>query len=500
MNFEFEKIVSNNITKVGGVEKAVELAVPTTESESVMRILGLMATGRAVSAEAANGEGIVSGRVNFKLLYLDAEGESCSLDYFADFVEKVPANINSDAAVYATVRVGESDISTDNGLELVAVVEICLFATQSEQLSGMLEAPEKCFAVKEDIETARLVQSKIADVDVSEEIETKSHIKKVLLLDSDAIISGAKAGTGTVTISGDFVATVTYMTDSAIKTEQVTIPFTEEVMVENAQPGDIVVTKEFVKSAKVVLTGTEEETIMRIDGVVGVKILVFRENKSSVVVDLFMLENELMVATTGAQLKLQKSPLYLTEKVTSMAMLGEDRPAVREVIGVVSSNNMVASAKVMDGKLTIEGVINAVVLYQDENGVNSVTVEVPYSKDFEVQDLDDCMVEAEGIVLELSARAKRDHEIELYAKLQFKVDVLMGTTVTLISDVALGEAKELNSSAFSVYIAGAGEGIWSASKALSASPDQIMLQNPDLKIPFEDGDRVFFFRQLGEEF
>ena len=60
-----------------------------------------------------------------------------------------------------------------------------------------------------------------------------------------------------------------------------------------------------------------------------------------------------------------------------------------------------------------------------------------------------------------------------------------------------GAEKEQNTAAISLYIAQEGDTMWELCKALTATPDEIMGQNPALTVPLKEGERVVYFRALG---
>ena len=60
----------------------------------------------------------------------------------------------------------------------------------------------------------------------------------------------------------------------------------------------------------------------------------------------------------------------------------------------------------------------------------------------------------------------------------------------------VGEARELPTSAISVYVVSAKEGLWDVAKALGTTPEIIMSQNEGLELPFKGGEKIMLFRHL----
>lgn len=118
-------------------------------------------------------------------------------------------------------------------------------------------------------------------------------------------------------------------------------------------------------------------------------------------------------------------------------------------------------------------------LYRDENGLSSVSLEVPYSLPFLSENAnatDD--VSARGAVIKAQAKLKREREIEVTAELGFMTESVKRVDAEYIAEAEVGEKIEVNKSAVSVFVADEGDTLWDAAKALSARPDDIQSQTP----------------------
>lgn len=500
MNFQYEKIAANCLKKVATTDRVVEFTATGVDSGNIARVLGLTADARTVSAEALEGEATYLGRVNFKLLYLDAEGEPKSLDYFADFTDKIKCEIKAGAMLNGKITVLETDMSTDGELKLSAVVEITLYALDKSEDECLVATPEDCYEEKKMVEVPALIGTKSCEIEVSDEKAVSCDIKRVLLADASAAVNEIRTGDGMVFVGGDFVALITYYADNEIRVAKYTIPFSEEVMFDGVALGDRIAAYPTVKTTRVVLSGVEGDNVLRVESLITVKLFAFSKRSHNVVKDVFMLTNELEVETGEQNYCSLEKCLFVTDKFTASAMLNEDRPAVRDIIGVISSQNSIAGSSVSENKLTIEGVVGATILYTDENGFNSVNAELPYSMSFNAELASGADIRISGIVDDISARVKRDREIEVMVKLEFAVEVWENCGCTMLKKVVIGAEKELNQSAVSVFIASDGDSIWDVAKALSATPKSIISQNPDIEEGLKDGDKVLYFRQLNVTF
>ena len=66
-------------------EILVETSVDTSERGGAEKVLSVEAEVKLSSVELLDKEAEVSGKVNYRLLYLDRQSRLCGLDYFKDF-------------------------------------------------------------------------------------------------------------------------------------------------------------------------------------------------------------------------------------------------------------------------------------------------------------------------------------------------------------------------------------------------------------------------------
>ncbi len=500
MDFQYEKIVSSTLKQIATTNKVVEFVAPGVDSQSVAKVLTLVCDARTVSAEALQDEVSYLGRVNFKLLYLDTEGETKNLDYFADFTDSIKAQVKAGSMLVGTINVLESDVASAGELKLSAVVEVSLLAVQRSEDNCLVDTAQDCYNEKKEINVPSLVGIKTLDIDISDEKSVNCDIDKVLLVDSYVNINETRASDGMVFVGGTFVVLLTYFANDDIASLRYIIPFTEEALFDGLEMGDKIVAYPEVKNTRVVLSGVEGDNVLRVEGLLGVKLIAFTKRSHSVVKDVFMLTNELATSEQEHSFSNLEKVEFLKDKLIASAMLNDTVPAVRDIVGVVSAKNCVANSICSEGQVTIEGVVSANIIYTDENGFNSISAELPYSLDFSQDSVENVEIRTSGIVQDISARVKRDREIEVTAFLEFTTESWSESKETMLKDVEVGAEKEVNRSAVSVFIATENDTIWDVAKALSATPKSILEQNPTLDECLKDGVKVVYFRQLDVSF
>ena len=239
------------------------------------------------------------------------------------------------------------------------------------------------------------------------------------------------------------------------------------------------------------------DNVIRVEGEVQFKVQAFRCAEIDIVDDLFTLANEVAVTRESRSYVCFDGCGFFSERVGGTAVLGDNRAAVIDISAVPYARCYTSKAYVdEDGKLIVEGIVNADIIYTDENGYNSVRTEVPFAlsiasaKPFSQTVKVCCGVES------ITASAKREREIEIELKLGVEVCGYSEITAEYISAVELGDEKPQNKSALSLYIANGGDELLDLCKALTAMPEDIMAQNPTLQFPLKEGERVVYFRSI----
>lgn len=504
MIFNLDAIYTDKKELLFTGEAAVESSISDAVG-GVAKVLSVVADGSVVGVEALADETVVSGRINFKAIYLSGDGELKNLDVFNDFTKRIPKAAVADK-VFAAVKVTDTDTTLGVTPKLIAAVSIEVYGIVGDSVECLAEADDSLYVEKKTVELSRYVTEISDSVVLYDEYSTRADISEILLFDSYAQVTGVTIGVENMLIEGKAVATVTYVADGDVINTVFKLPFSEEISNAALNIGQRATATATVKGGRVILGGVEGDNIVKVELTVAVTARVFETVDKEVIADVFSTERELKIDETEFVVKKRLGSATLESKLTGAVTFTEDMLPAKSVIDVVNARNNIANVIINDTlngdndklNLTIEGIVTASVLYRDDEGVNSVTAEIPYSEayalDGDIAAANELTVS--GIVSDIYAKAKRDREIELFIELTMTVDGAETRVVRVISGVTEGEERPQNSSTVSVYIASDGEGIWEAAKALSARPDDIIKQNPDLKLPFSEGDRIVYFRQL----
>lgn len=490
--FRFDKLSAGRFYTAPSVERVVEFSPPDIEVENISKVLSLAVEGRCTSANACDGYAEIEGRASFKLVYLDREGNPNGVEYNADFSVNAEGEFDVNDTLSCTVKVVEADVNADGNLTLSAVLDVTVQSISREEFDALVDA-EKCYKTQKDVSVPLFVASKTVTVPVEDDVRT-GQVDAVLAVDTRCAIKSTSAEENTVKIAATVYSTVTYIEGGLVKEQLFEIAVEEELNIDGVQSGDGVCAESCVRSSKIVLEGVTDDNVIRLESEVQFKAQVFRKADTAVVDDLFMLTHEVDAVRTRSSYTAFEKYGYYTERVSGTALLNENRAAAREIAALPYARCYTSKAFTDENGLTVEGIVNTDIVYVDENGYNSVRTELPFSVVIRGEFAED--IKANCVVETIGARIRRDREIEVDLVLGVGVCEFDKTECEYISAIELGEEKEQNTSALSLYIADEGDEMWDVCKALTATPEEILAQNPTMQTPLGDGERIIFFRAM----
>lgn len=501
----FEEIILEHFKTVTPNQIAIEAKLQPLTDVKIAKILTISADAEILAFEALAGEVRYNGRANFKVLFLDTDGATNSMDYNADFSDKVSDDCimpSSELMLEAKVLDTETISVTQTELRVSAAIEICCKVLVKEQLNLLKEGADDIYTQTEEFEYD-IVSSKCSETFyVNEEFEPKDNIVNILLCEANHITKDVSTGLDCVVISGIIDLNVIYASDNGlIKNENFTAEYTHELNSMGARIDDKVIYSIKINSFTVTLAddlATNSKTL-KCDFKIGADCRTICKTKAAAVVDAYSVSKEIKIIGESFEIKQFEGAKHIDQTIDGSAELGADLPGVDKIICLTSSKAQVANIYNDGDKLTIEGVLHTGIIYWNNEFEtrNSVSVELPYSVTVKC-DLPKGDLEFDGTacVQKINAYPRRKGEIELRADVRFCVNVYKKKIGYCIKDIQIGEIKTSKDCAISVYITREGEKLWDVAKALHTTPEMILKTNPNLKEPLSAGERVLIYRQI----
>lgn len=469
------------------------------ETEGVQKVLSVSPSCRIQSAECGQDSVRVSGTVVWRVIYQPASGELKSVEYLSDFTDTIAVEgILPDQKIIVSGKIIDSTSKLkDNSLNIEAVIELASTSIIAESVLALVSTENSMQKLK-DVETMKMIAFADDKFNIYEEFDINGNIERILDFNAKPIIKAQESGDAIISVAGDVLVDLTYITDRGVETRNYSMPFKEDIRATGAEPMAKIFACPMLLNCKLLMSHDNNNTIIRVDSTIGVKAPVFVPKYTTIVEDLYSPNFDITVTRDKLNTNAVVCDKYYEEKISGLAPLEEDMPAIQYILATTDSMNSVSNIIPEDGFVVVEGVLSANVIYQDyDNNINSVQVELPYSLRKNLSEVyADSKVIGQVVDCGTQARVRRDKEIELCSDLKIMITVLKNDEINYIKEAVQGEEKAKNAKAISIYFAKQGDTLWDIGKALGASSEKIKQLNPTLNEPLKNNEQVSIYRQL----
>lgn len=481
--------------KICSGQTAVEARLLPQAGVSVVKILAFEAKGYADVTDVFTGEARVSGRVEFKALFIDGEGNNRVAEATTEFTDKISddAIVGGSPCIEARVLATDLVKAEQNEIRLAAVVEMDLYDNNASRIKYVLSGGENAYVREERISGAVLAARVRENFELNEESETD--FTRLLYCSPRVITSERTGGDDSITVGGEIICDVMGETDGGIASDRIVTPFSFECAAEGSRRGSIVCGGARLKNYTASYVESERGGIIVINYVLEICAFVYNEAEINAVADAFSIGNELSI--TYSSIPVSRNCACGTVYERAEGTVSPGNGSAERVIAVTAQSLTIANAFGRDGRLVIEGEAAVTVIYRsaETNGETSVNVELPFSittgESFEGK-----IISAYGEITEVGVKLRRGSELDVKAEFAVNYTAVCTDDARLITELSVGEPIALPETAISLHIARPGESLWSLAKSLKTTPELVLLQNPELKLPPVGGERVVVYRHL----
>ena len=499
----FTKVVSSVRKNIGTTQSVIEFKLPTNEN-NITKIFSVGAKSVIVGSEAVGKEVSFMGLVDFQAVY---EGDNVSaVDYTAEFKDKLVSDeaVNGELILISNVVDVNSSI-VSGGINVVAVVEVSVEQIVNKEVSVLTSVNgDDAHIATNEITYSTFLGKAYEKFDINEEVIVE-RANNVLMVTPCVSLYSVEPKDNYIAISGRLELDINYQTGEesyGISTVNREIEFSWEVAYSGVEDTSC------VQSVIGVLTNEIKISTLIEDGNAKMNVFipimytgyVFVENKLNVIEDLYLEKNYLSITCENFQTINCSKSICFKDNISGTAIINDSSPFIDEVLSVCPNNVMIASARVEDERLSVEGVANTSVLYytKETDEITAVQVDMPFSVEQKIDGENGCVVSV--CLSGLSARSKRGKEIEVSAGLSLYVDVYSQNSCCVISDTVLGEEKPQEDCSLYIYVVKEGQTIWDVAKDTSMSQEIILEQNPNIELPIKAGNKLVVYKSCGIKF
>lgn len=481
---------------LGNSQTVVEAQLNAKDAETVS-VLAISADPCVISGDSLSGEVVYAGKVNIKAIICDNDENPASLNYNVDFANKFEnENITPDVKLdFESCAVDVSYKTEGNTVSVRCVVETKIYA-QIKRSADILTDCQDVNCKTDSVNLCVESSSVNANFTVVDEVEVKHKIGKILLAESNAVLSSVKCGDDVVTAKGSVYTCVTYQTgENNIKSVVIDTPFNEEISADGATCDCIATARLSVKNTKLHMEVVEDEDnrSFTIETELCLNAVCSANQNLQVVTDAFSLTEEINVISDTFENCMPQNYFCFTQKIDGIAET-DGKAAVDEILCTTNPKVVAVNNRCNDGTLTVEGILCGNLLYLSEEKIASLDFEIPFVSETDCNCDSICDV-VNAAVVEISAKVIRG-AVNIDAVVKFGVNCYTTQKFTAVCDIEVLGERQHSGCAIEVLTGKQGMTAWDLQKYLGIAESDIMACNPDLTLPLEKDRKILIYRQI----
>ncbi len=498
---------SNNFSivkkeKLNRGEFSVDCAVSV---EGATKLLALSTDANVNTCEVLNGVINFAGCVDVSVVYLSENGETLCAKSCCPFTSKFEGdNISTGDKAIISVKVIDCEVSSTSAdsFRLVCQVEQSGQIIHSQEIQSIkTDDQDVCFK-SEEIQVIRLIGEASETVNISSELSPRGNVKTILLGESQVIVKNVESGVNFVSVSGDVVTRVLYVTDEGkFESGYVTESFKEEVELEGASRESLVEGYASIKRDNISIEAVESEkgAVINLNVPVTIEVKAYEEASVQVIKDLYSTQNEIKVTTSSFDMTRVCKSEVVEGKIDGSLTLEEEKPRIDKILFVGGNSVTVTSSYLSNGEVVIEGIARTFVIYlnDEDNSLNSVQLDIPFSLSdkFNVANTEGTLT-VDAIICDVDVIAKKGREIFYDAKVKATVNYCHDVLSSVITEAETMESFPEKDYAMELVYGQAGKELWDIAKEARVKEDILLAQNPDVVFPLaEDTGLVLYYQK-----
>lgn len=470
-------------------------------SNPATKILAVSAVASVTSSEVLSGSINYAGVIDARIVYM-SEGEICTVASACPFASKFDGDfITAGSKAIISVKVVNHEIEslTADNIRLICTIEQAGVLVNSAEVQSISnDNPDVCCKT-EEISVIRFVGDTTGEVTVASEIMVRQPVKRIILTESQAIIKGVESGVDFVSVSGEVISRVLYLTEEdKFETGYVYDSFKEELELAGATRDSQVEAYAFVKGgASVDVEESDKGVKINIQVPVVLAVKAYETANVSVIKDLYSTVSEIKVTTESFDMT-KVCPMEVVEsKIDGSLSLDEESPRVDKILFVGGNNVVISNSFVKDGEINIEGIASTNIVYlNDELGeLNSVQFEVPFVITDKFNAEEEGILVVDAIICDVDVVVKKGREFYYDAKVKATVNNCHSVVSGVITHAEELEAFPDKDYGMELLFARAGQDAWDIAKSACVREDLLIMQNPEVVFPLSEDQNLILFYQ-----
>lgn len=493
--------------KINVVQTRVDLTVQPQDDENIAKVLGVDAKANISNVEILNGEANYTACITFNVAYLNDNKQICNMTDKTSVNGKIDDNTLS-SLMEALYKIEVVDVSIESAssseVRVSATLELTLEVIDFNAVEKYEPLDKNVLTKTEHFEMLTKCDCGKNTLVIEDQFDLKQNVYKVINKCTDVCVKQITSGTGYYTVEGEvFVKACLCILDGEDTTYKVfteTIPFKEEVDAENLAKDCLMESSVCVMNDEVVfeLINNDNLTALKVSVPLLIKYVALKKTEVELPCDAYSLTHKINLITDTYFASTIDNSSH-NKHIEGNIEIDENMPRIAKVLMVMDGNLNITNIATENGSVRVEGVLTTTVVYKaddDEESINSVQVEVPFSLTLDVDNLKvDDELFVIGNIVEILVKAKKGKELDIDADLVFNVENYSKKAESFVKEVILTEEIPQSPYPLAIYLAPAGSSLWDISKHLNVKEDLIVAQNPNLEYPLESPQSIVYFNQ-----
>ena len=475
--------------RVASVYRQTVVQTRVNQSEGPVDILAVCPQVSLISCEPASGRINYSGKMIFTILYSDDEGKLCRMQKGAEFSHYC------DGDDFAPAQTAVCSLSCEkvsfrregSAIVLSAVVgaHIEVFAPAERSFIG---ACEGAYLKLKPQKFASFVTFE-GQCEVEDSFEADG-VEDVLVPSASALVTEALCGTGEIEVSGEINLSLLAVRRGVPVAFERVIPFRCAIVCDDAFSGALPRARAEVRDMTVNAVVDDEHGRCRIEFSCTLAACGYfaATDEQPVACDAFSPDFSLKLTRAEESDSLLAERKLCSERITSPAVCKAKLDFTCRFLAVALPS---LEYEYSPESGAAEGVVNAVLLYEQGGDIKSAGVSLPFSVRVGAGE----GVSVSASVCGISLRQPAEGALEGEALVKVAAEYSRTNCAVYLTAMEEGAALPPEEAALSIIVPAPGDGLWDAAKKLNCPPEAVSAANPDLKYPLTGGERVLIYRR-----
>ena len=469
----------------------------------ISKILSATSAVSLISSEVKDGEILYTAQISSCVIYLTNEMEIGSANSICEYSGKInDSHIKEGDKTILSLSVKDSNIDFSNACAIIKLdIEEMVELFVQKEVKTIDSFDDDICTQKGNMVLEKFHASAEKEVFTEDEFAVKKNIKKIISLESSAIINDCETEKNMVTVTGETLSRVVYLTDDdKFEDAYVKAAFKEEVEVENTEEKMKAICKANVdlKNSVTELLESDKGTKISVKIPLRLNLYIFSEEEIDVVEDLYSTQNEIALSSESFDMtKICKSE-NLESKIDGSLVLSDEKPRIDKIIFNGGNSVNVTNSYIENKELFVEGIVKTTVVYlnDDEGTLNSVEIEIPFVSSDKIGVEGEAVACVDAVLYDVDVSVKRGREIMFDGKVKMTARICYDEISATITSAEKGE-EFIEKDCAMMYVFGkTGESLWSVAKRNKIKQEQLIAQNSDVSFPLiQDTGFILFFQK-----